>query len=110
MPSNIAMPEAAAHAVLVDDRGWVLIVQRSYKKRWHLPGGFVHIGEAQGAPEGQVFLRCHTGQHRHAGLVGLTTFVKHRQHLIVRRGRRRSGLPNPRPSRTCKNSTVVART
>lgn len=45
MPSNIAAPEAAAHAVLVDDRGWVLIVKPSYKKRWHLPGGFVHIGE-----------------------------------------------------------------
>jgi ADP-ribose pyrophosphatase YjhB (NUDIX family) len=46
MPSNIAVPEAAAHAVLVDDRGWVLIVQPSYKKRWNLLGGFVHIGEA----------------------------------------------------------------
>lgn len=45
MPSNIAAPEAAAHAVLVDSRGWVLIVQPSYKRRWHLPGGYVHIGE-----------------------------------------------------------------
>jgi 8-oxo-dGTP diphosphatase len=45
MPSNIAAPEAAAHAVLVDERGWVLVVRPSYKKRWHLPGGYVHIGE-----------------------------------------------------------------
>jgi 8-oxo-dGTP diphosphatase len=45
MPTNIAAPEAAAHAVLVDERGWVLIVRPSYKRRWHLPGGYVHIGE-----------------------------------------------------------------
>jgi 8-oxo-dGTP diphosphatase len=45
MPSNIAAPEAAAHAVLVDEGGRVLIVKPSYKRRWHLPGGYVHAGE-----------------------------------------------------------------
>lgn len=45
MTTNIAAPETAAHAVLIDERGWVLIVQPSYKRRWHLPGGYVHIGE-----------------------------------------------------------------
>jgi 8-oxo-dGTP diphosphatase len=45
MPTNIAAPEASAHAVLIDERGWVLIVQPSYKRRWHLPGGYVHVGE-----------------------------------------------------------------
>jgi 8-oxo-dGTP diphosphatase len=45
MPSTIAAPEAAAHAILLDDRGQVLIVQPSYKQRWHLTGGYVHVGE-----------------------------------------------------------------
>jgi len=45
MPTNIAAPEAAAHAVLIDGRGWVLIVKPSYKRHWHLPGGYVHVGE-----------------------------------------------------------------
>jgi 8-oxo-dGTP diphosphatase len=49
VPSNIAAPEAAAHAVLVDDRGWVLIVRPSYKRRWHLPGGYIHVGETPAA-------------------------------------------------------------
>ncbi|MFG2249126.1 NUDIX domain-containing protein [Spirillospora sp. NPDC048823] len=45
MSTNIAAPQTAAHAVLTDSRGLVLLVNPIYKKRWHLPGGFVHEGE-----------------------------------------------------------------
>ncbi|GAA4224165.1 hypothetical protein GCM10022254_03020 [Actinomadura meridiana] len=45
MTPDIAAPQTATHAVLIDPRGFVLLVNPSYKKRWHLPGGYVHEGE-----------------------------------------------------------------
>jgi hypothetical protein len=44
MPTDIAAPEAAAHAVLVDSRGWVLIATL-VQTPVAFPGGYVHIGE-----------------------------------------------------------------
>lgn len=49
MATSIAAPQTAAHAVLTDPRGLVLLVNPAYKKRWHLPGGFVHEGELPSA-------------------------------------------------------------
>ncbi|WP_279473028.1 hypothetical protein [Actinomadura darangshiensis] len=41
MATDIATPQTAAHAALTDPRRLVLLlVKPSYKKRWHLPGGF----------------------------------------------------------------------
>ncbi|MFG2016922.1 NUDIX domain-containing protein [Actinomadura geliboluensis] len=45
MMTNIAAPQTAAHSVLTDSRGLVLLVHPAYKSRWHLPGGYVHEGE-----------------------------------------------------------------
>ncbi|MFB4302228.1 NUDIX domain-containing protein [Actinomadura sp. NTSP31] len=49
MATNIASPQTAAHAVLTDSRGLVLLVHPTYKGRWHLPGGYVHEGELPSA-------------------------------------------------------------
>ncbi|TMR32564.1 NUDIX domain-containing protein [Actinomadura geliboluensis] len=49
MATSIAAPQTAAHAVLTDPRGLVLLVNPAYKKRWHLPGGYVHEGELPSA-------------------------------------------------------------
>ncbi|TMR40887.1 NUDIX domain-containing protein [Actinomadura geliboluensis] len=49
MATDIATPQTAAHAVLTDPRGLVLLVNPAYKRRWHLPGGYVHEGELPSA-------------------------------------------------------------
>lgn len=49
MATAIASPQTAAHAVLTDPRGLVLLVNPAYKRRWHLPGGYVHEGELPSA-------------------------------------------------------------
>lgn len=49
MTTGIASPQTAAHAVLTDPRGLVLLVNPAYKKRWHLPGGYVQEGEMPSA-------------------------------------------------------------
>ncbi|MFC9973905.1 NUDIX domain-containing protein [Spirillospora sp. NPDC127200] len=49
MPPDVASPQTAAHAVLIDHRGFVLLVSPAYKKRWHLPGGYVRPGELPSA-------------------------------------------------------------
>ncbi|MBO2465767.1 NUDIX domain-containing protein [Actinomadura violacea] len=49
MTTTIAAPQTAAHAVLTDSRGLVLLVHPAYKSRWHLPGGYVREGELPSA-------------------------------------------------------------
>ncbi|SEG78963.1 ADP-ribose pyrophosphatase YjhB, NUDIX family [Thermomonospora echinospora] len=49
MTTGIAAPQTAAHAVLTDHRGLVLLVNPAYKNRWHLPGGYLRPGELPSA-------------------------------------------------------------
>ncbi|MEV5574768.1 NUDIX hydrolase [Spirillospora sp. NPDC052269] len=45
MSTKVAAPQTAAHAVLLDVHGRVLLVRPSYKRHHHLPGGYVEQGE-----------------------------------------------------------------
>lgn len=43
---RMAHPRMAAGALFFDSRGYVLLVQPSYKPKWEIPGGYVENGES----------------------------------------------------------------
>jgi len=42
---ELITPKIVAECVILDERGWILLVNRKDNNEWALPGGFMELGE-----------------------------------------------------------------